>query len=112
MSMQVITEDHYVPGVFYGQGEHTLTRDDIGTRYAMAAIRILVDPNDNADLEKVHALQDAVRSQQEQAAVSRFRSGTPLARRPSATRSFYSGPPCPTPRDVRQPRRTPTRCDG
>lgn len=35
MSMQVITEDHYVPAVFYGQGEHVLTRDDAGTRYVM-----------------------------------------------------------------------------
>lgn len=60
MSMQVITEDHYVPAVFYGQGEHTLTRDDIGTRYVMVAIRTLVDPNDAADLDAVHALQDAI----------------------------------------------------
>jgi hypothetical protein len=60
MSMQVITEDHYVPAVFYGQGSHTLTRDDIGTRYAMVAIRTLVDPNDPADLDAVHALQDAI----------------------------------------------------
>jgi len=29
--MQVITEDHYVPAVFYGRGAHTLTRDEIGT---------------------------------------------------------------------------------
>jgi hypothetical protein len=64
MSMQVITEDHYVPAVFYGQGEHTLTRDDIGTRYVMVAIRALVNPNDDADLEEVHALQDAVAVQQ------------------------------------------------
>ncbi len=60
MSMQVITEDHYVPAVFYGQGEHTLTRDEIGTRYVMVAIRTLVNPNDDADLEQVHALQDAI----------------------------------------------------
>ncbi|MCV7409578.1 carboxylesterase [Mycobacterium florentinum] len=60
MSMQVITEDHYVPAVFYGQGEHTLDRDGIGTRYVMAALRILVDPDDDADLGTVHALQDAV----------------------------------------------------
>ena len=60
MSMQVITEDHYVPAVFYGQGEHTLTRDEIGTRYVMVAIRILVNPNDDADLGQVHALQDAI----------------------------------------------------
>ena len=61
MSMQVITEDHYVPAVFYGPGDHTLTRDEIGTRYVMVAIRTLVDPNDDADLDEVHALQDAIR---------------------------------------------------
>jgi hypothetical protein len=67
MSMQVISEDQYVPAVFYGQGDHTLTRADIGTRYVMVAIRILVNPNDDADLGTVHALQDAVGSQQRDA---------------------------------------------
>ena len=65
MSMQAITEDHYVPAVFYGQGEHLLARDDIGTRYVVVAIRILVNPNDDADLNAVHALQDAVAVQQD-----------------------------------------------
>ena len=65
MSLQVITADHYVPAVFYGQGEHTLARDDIGTRYVMAAIRTLVNPNDDADLDAVHALQDAVAVRQD-----------------------------------------------
>ena len=64
MSMQVITEDHCVPAVFYGQGEHTLTRGEVGTRYVMVGIRILVDPNDDADLNEVRALQDAVAAQQ------------------------------------------------
>jgi hypothetical protein len=65
MSMQVITEDHYVPAVFYGQGEHILTRDGIGTRYVMVAIRTLVDPLDAADLDTVRALQDAVAVRQD-----------------------------------------------
>jgi hypothetical protein len=65
MSMQVITEDHYVPAVFYGRGEHRLTRDDIGTRYVMVAVRTLVDPNNEADLNEVHALQDAVTVRQD-----------------------------------------------
>jgi hypothetical protein len=65
MSMQVITEDHYVPAVFYGQGEHTLTRDDIGTRYVTAAIRTLVNPNQDGDLQQVHALQDAISTRQD-----------------------------------------------
>lgn len=60
MSAQVITEDHYVPEVAYGQARMTLDRDAIGTRYVAVAIRILVDPSDPADVEAVHALQDQV----------------------------------------------------
>lgn len=60
MSMQVISEDHYTPDVFYGAGSHTLTRENIGTRYVVAAIRTLVDPNNPADIRLVHALQDAI----------------------------------------------------
>ncbi|GBG40678.1 DUF1254 domain-containing protein [Mycobacterium montefiorense] len=67
MSMQLITEDHYVPAVCYGQGEHTLTRNDIGTRYVVAIVRTLVDPNDDADLNTVHRLQDAVGVRQDNA---------------------------------------------
>jgi hypothetical protein len=64
MSMQVITEDQYVPAVFYGHGDHTLTRAATGTRYVMVAIRTLVNPNQDGDLDKVHALQDAITVQQ------------------------------------------------
>ncbi|MCF6385998.1 DUF1254 domain-containing protein [Mycobacterium sp. MBM] len=60
MSLQVITEDHYVPTVVYAPAELTLTRADIGTRYVLTAIRTLVDPDDPGDLAAVHALQDAV----------------------------------------------------
>ena len=60
MSLQVITEDHYVPTVVYAPAELTITRADAGTRYIAAAIRTLVDPQDTADPDAVHALQDAV----------------------------------------------------
>ena len=60
MSMQVISEDHYVPAVYYKPGAYTLTRGMVGTRYAAVAIRTLVDPNDPADVAKVRALQDAI----------------------------------------------------
>ena len=60
MSMQVISEDHYVPAVYYKPGSYTLTRDLVGTRYAVVAVRTLVDPNDPADVARVHALQDAI----------------------------------------------------
>ena len=41
MSLQIIDEDHYVPMVVYAPGEVTLSRDTIGTRYALAAVRTL-----------------------------------------------------------------------
>src|ERR1700761_5754798 len=64
MSMQVINEDHYVPAVYYGAGSHTLTRQYVGTRYVAVGVRTLVDPNDPADLDAVHKLQDAIRVNQ------------------------------------------------
>jgi len=64
MSLQVISEDHYVPNVFYGAGTHTLTRENVGTRYVAAAIRTLVNPNDSNDLKQVHGLQDAIKVSQ------------------------------------------------
>ncbi|KMO78029.1 DUF1254 domain-containing protein [Mycolicibacterium chlorophenolicum] len=60
MAMQVITEDQYVPEVVYTAGRHTVDRQEIGTRYVMLAVRILVDPSDPEDLDAVHALQDAL----------------------------------------------------
>ena len=64
MTMIVIDEDHYVFAVVYGPGSHTLTREQVGTRYAVAAIRILVDPSDPKDVAQVNALQDAVKVEQ------------------------------------------------
>jgi hypothetical protein len=60
MSMQVIDEDQYTPAVFYGAGSHTLTREQIGTRYVLVGIRTLVDPADPRDVAAVHALQNAM----------------------------------------------------
>jgi hypothetical protein len=64
MSMQVINEDHYVPEVVYGKGSYTLSKDKVGTRYVVAAIRTLVDPADPKDVEQVHGLQDAIKVNQ------------------------------------------------
>jgi hypothetical protein len=59
MSVQVIDQDEYTHDVLYGKGLHTFTREQIGTRYVALAVRILVDPDDPADLADVHALQDS-----------------------------------------------------
>jgi hypothetical protein len=64
MSMQIVNEDHYVPEVVYGKGDYVLTRDKVGTRYVVTAIRTLVDPADPKDIEQVHALQDAIKTTQ------------------------------------------------
>ncbi|WP_342316343.1 DUF1254 domain-containing protein [Lysobacter sp. FW306-1B-D06B] len=60
MSMLVINEDHLNPAVHYGAGTYTLTKEEVGTRYAMVGIRTLADPNDPADMKQAHALQDAI----------------------------------------------------
>jgi hypothetical protein len=64
LSMQMINEDEYTPPAIYGAGKHTLTRQQIGTRYVLVGVRTLVDPNDATDVEKVHALQDAIKVEQ------------------------------------------------
>jgi hypothetical protein len=64
MSMQVIDQDEYTPEVDYGAGSHTFTRERIGTRYVLIAVRMLVDANDAKDVEAVHALQDAIKVDQ------------------------------------------------
>ena len=64
MSMQVIDEDEYSHEVAYGAVVRTLTREKIGTRYVLAAVRILVDPNDPKDVDAVHVLQDAIKVSQ------------------------------------------------
>jgi hypothetical protein len=61
MSMQLITEDQYTPPAIYEPGPHTLTKEGIGTRYVLTAVRTLVDPADPADVAKARALQDAIK---------------------------------------------------
>src|SRR5262249_35159865 len=60
MSLMVGDEDHYCPAVYYGAGERTLTRKDIGTRYVALGVRTFVDPSNPDDVKAVHALQDAI----------------------------------------------------
>jgi hypothetical protein len=63
MSLLVVSEDHYAFAV-YAPGTFAFSRDDIGTRYAMLAVRTFVDPADPGDLPSVHALQDAISIEQ------------------------------------------------
>src|SRR5229473_3845049 len=65
MGMQVVNQDQYTRATYYGAGSHTLTREMIGTRYAIAVVRFLVNYSNKEDVEQVHTLQDAVKFSQE-----------------------------------------------
>jgi hypothetical protein len=65
MAMQIVNEDQYTRAVYNGAGSYTLTRDTAGTRYAMVAVRFLVDVSDEEEVRQVHALQDAIKVAQE-----------------------------------------------
>lgn len=64
MSLMAVNEDHYVFDVRYGGGKYSFTREKAGTRYILIGLRTLVDPTDPTDLNKVHALQDAIKVDQ------------------------------------------------
>jgi len=63
-SMIVIDEDQYALGTFYAPGSFKVGRGDVATRYVLIGIRIFVDPTDAADMQRVHALQDAIQVEQ------------------------------------------------
>ncbi|WP_013587990.1 DUF1254 domain-containing protein [Paraburkholderia phenoliruptrix] len=60
LSMQVIDENHYTQAMIYAPGRHTFCLDQTGSRYLLVAVRILANPDDLADIERAHALQDAI----------------------------------------------------
>lgn len=89
LSLQIIDEDHYTHGVYYGGGIHKLTRDGIGTRYVFVGIRTLANPGDPADMTKVHALQDAMKV--EQAGIGKFEAPEWEATSRDKTRTLLLG---------------------
>jgi hypothetical protein len=65
IGMQVVNQDQYTPATYYEAGAHTLTREMIGTRYAIAVVRFVVDFSNEEDVREVYALQDAIKLNQE-----------------------------------------------
>ena len=63
-SLVVINEDHYIKLVSYKPGNYVLNSKNIGTRYAYVLIRTFMDPNNSADIEKAHKLQDEIKVRQ------------------------------------------------
>ena len=64
MSMEVISEDHYVIEVVYAPGRFTYTQNKVGTRYVMLVIRTAVDADNPQNVRAAYPLQDAVQVQQ------------------------------------------------
>jgi hypothetical protein len=64
MSLLVIDEDHYTLPVVYAPGRYTFTREQVGTRYMLAAVRTLADAGSTADVKAANAAQDRIRTLQ------------------------------------------------
>jgi hypothetical protein len=60
-SAWIISEEHYNPFAFEKPGEYKLTEENVGTRYAMIAMRTQVNTSDPKDLAKVNALQEQLK---------------------------------------------------
>lgn len=58
VSVMLVNENHYINRVLHEPGVHTLTAEDLGSDFVLAATRILVDSEDPADVAIVNALQD------------------------------------------------------
>lgn len=64
MMAQVLDEDQYTHEIVYAPGTKTYSKDQIRTRYLIITIRTLVDPQSEADMKEVHALQDKIKTEQ------------------------------------------------
>ena len=60
LSVMVVNQDHYINRLFHEPGEHELTVAEFETPYVCVAARVLVDPEEPADLEAANAVQDGL----------------------------------------------------
>ncbi|EWT00668.1 hypothetical protein N865_14170 [Intrasporangium oryzae NRRL B-24470] len=60
LSAMIVNEDHHVPQVLHGPGSFRLTAEEAGSAHVLVAVRVLVDPNDPADLAQAAAIQDGI----------------------------------------------------
>jgi hypothetical protein len=58
LSAMILNNDHFVTAIHHEAGEYHLNESAVGTQFAVIAVRILVDPNDAADIAQVSRLQD------------------------------------------------------
>lgn len=63
-SMQVVSQDHYMPLVAYAAGQYVLTQESVGTRYVTVLIRTFMDPNQPKDVAAAHVVQNGITASQ------------------------------------------------
>ena len=64
-SMQVISQDHHSKFVVYDAGDYSITREMVGTRYAVVLFRTLVNADSATDIQAANAIQDRISVSQE-----------------------------------------------
>lgn len=64
-SIWFVTEEHYNPMAITAPGTYTITQEDMGCRYVLALFRTQVNMRDEADMQIVTQLQDAITVTQE-----------------------------------------------
>ncbi|WP_394159680.1 DUF1214 domain-containing protein [Galactobacter valiniphilus] len=57
VSVMLVNQDHYVTSVLHSPGVHSLSAEELGSDYVLAAARILVDPENPEDVAAVNELQ-------------------------------------------------------
>lgn len=60
LSAMIVNEHHLINRIFHSAGSFELTTEEFGTPYVLVAVRVLVDPEDEADLAVVGALQEGI----------------------------------------------------
>ncbi|MGW5309503.1 DUF1214 domain-containing protein [Nocardia thailandica] len=60
LSVMVINQNHYINRVFHRAGTYPLTTGEFDTEYVVIGVRILFDPDDPADIDEVHRIQDGL----------------------------------------------------
>jgi len=61
MTLMPISQNHDVYRGLNAPGTYTFKESEVGTRYMVFVIRVLMDPNDPKDMERAHKLQDGVK---------------------------------------------------
>lgn len=58
ISVMLVNQEHFINRVIHQAGTYTLNARELGSDFVCAAARILVDPEDPADVAAVNSLQD------------------------------------------------------